>query len=257
MDPINSFILAIIEGVTEFLPISSTGHLIIASKFLNIAQTDFVKSFEIAIQSGSILAVVFLYWKQILSDEKIFKNLIYAFIPTAAVGFILYKFIKGYLIGNLQVTLLMLILGGVAIILLEKYFKKTNQKLSIQDLSPKQSAFIGLVQSVSVVPGVSRAAATIISGMGVGLKREEAARFSFMLAIPTMFAATGYDLLKSASSFNPSQFQILAFGFIVSFVSALLAVKWFISFIKRNTLAPFGIYRIVIGIPLYLWLLLF
>ncbi|HKC14490.1 MAG TPA: undecaprenyl-diphosphatase UppP [Patescibacteria group bacterium] len=252
MDFIHSFILAAIEGVAEFLPISSTGHLIIVSKLLAIPQTDFVKSFEIAIQSGAILAVVILYWKQILSDRKIFKNIAYAFVPTAVVGFVLYKFIKGFLIGNLQITLLMLVLGGVAIIFLEKYFKKSEQKLSIQDLTIKQSAFIGLVQSIAVVPGVSRAAATILGGMGIGLRREEATRFSFMLAIPTMFAATGYDLLKSASSFNSSQIQVLAFGFLVSFVFAFLAVRWFIAYVRSRTLIPFGIYRIVAGIVLYL-----
>src|SRR5258708_2169255 len=252
MDFIHSFILAAIEGVAEFLPISSTGHLIIVSKLLAIPQTDFVKSFEIAIQSGAILGVVILYWKQILSDRKIFKNIAYAFVPTAVVGFVLYKFIKGFLIGNLQITLLMLVLGGVAIIFLEKYFKKSEQKLSIQDLTIKQSAFIGLVQSIAVVPGVSRAAATILGGMGIGLRREEATRFSFMLAIPTMFAATGYDLLKSASSFNSSQIQVLAFGFLVSFVFAFLAVRWFIAYVRSRTLIPFGIYRIVAGIVLYL-----
>jgi len=254
MDFIHSFILAAVEGLAEFLPISSTGHLIIVSKLLAVTQTDFVKSFEIAIQSGAILSVVILYWKQILNDRKIFKNIVYAFIPTAILGFILYKFIKGFLIGNLQVTLLMLFFGGVAIILLEKYFKKEDQKLTIADLTIKQAVFIGLIQAIAVVPGVSRAGATILGGMGIGLRREEATRFSFMLAIPTMFAATGYDLLKSASSFNTSQIQILTFGFLVSFISALLAVRWFISYVRSRTLIPFGIYRIVIGVILYLLL---
>lgn len=254
MDFIQAFILSVIEGITEFLPISSTGHLIVASQLLGISQTNFVKTFEIAIQSGAILAVVLLYWKQILSDRKIFKNVIFAFVPTAVVGFILYSFIKTFLIGNLEVTLSMLVVGGVIIIFLEKYFQKQNQKLQIKDLSPKQSVLIGLAQSVSVIPGVSRAAATILSGIGLGLKREEATKFSFMLAIPTMFAATGYDLLKNASSFNSSEFTVLAFGFLVSAVVAFATVKWFVAFVKSRTLISFGIYRIIAGIVLYLLL---
>lgn len=254
MDLINSFILAVIEGITEFLPISSTGHLIIVSKVLNIEQTNFVKSFEIAIQSGAILAVVFLYWREILENKKVFRNTLYAFVPTALVGFLLYKVVKSFFIGNVELTFSMLVLGGFVMIVLEKYFSKTVQQAKIEDLSIKNSLLIGVFQSLSIVPGVSRSAATILSGIGIGLRREEATKFSFMLAIPTMFAATGYDLAKNFFSFNTAQVSVLAVGFIVSFISALLAVKWFIAFVKNNTLISFGIYRIIAGILFYLFL---
>lgn len=252
MDLLQSLVLALIEGVTEFLPISSTGHLVIASKFLNLAQTDFVKTFEISIQSGAILAAVFLYWREVFLNKKIFRNVIYAFIPTALIGFVLYRIIKTYLIGNLNVTLFMLVVGGIAIILLEKYFRKKAQMLNIENLSTVQSLAIGAFQSLAVIPGVSRAAATILSGVGIGLKREEATKFSFMLAIPTMFAATGYDLFKTAGSFDSSELNILFVGFTASFISAIFTIKWLISFVQRRTLIAFGVYRIVAGIISYL-----
>lgn len=254
MDILQSFILASIEGITEFLPISSTGHLIIASKLLNITQTDFVKSFEISIQSGAILAAIFLYWREVLLNKKILKNVVFAFIPTALIGFILYKFVKTYLIGNLQLTLFMLVAGGVVIIFLERFFQKQSQRLKIENLNAVQSLIIGAFQSLAVIPGVSRAAATILSGVGIGLERKEATKFSFMLAIPTMFAATGYDLLKSAGVFNSSERNILLVGFVVSFISAFLTIKWFISFVQTRTLIAFGVYRIIAGSVLLLLL---
>lgn len=254
MDFIQSFILALIEGITEFLPISSTGHLIIASKLLNMTQTDFVKSFEISIQSGAILAAIFLYWREVFLNKKILKNVFFAFIPTALIGFVLYKLVKTYLIGNLQLTLFMLVSGGVVIILLERFFQKQSQRLKIENLNTVQSLIIGAFQSLAVIPGVSRAAATILSGVGIGLERKEATKFSFMLAIPTMFAATGYDLLKSAGSFNSSELNILLVGFVVSFISALVTIKCFISFVQTRTLIAFGVYRIIAGSVLLLLL---
>lgn len=253
MDLVQVLILSISEGITEFLPISSTGHLIIASKLLNIAQTNFVKSFEISIQSGAILAVVWLYWKEILGNKKIFKNTLIAFIPTAIIGFALYKVVKNFLIGNVQITLLMLVLGGFLIVVLERLFKHRKQGLDVDSLSLQKSFLIGTAQALSIIPGVSRSAATILSGMGAGLKREEATKFSFMLAIPTMFAATGYDLVRTAGSFNSSQILSLAVGFIASFLVAVLTIKWFIRFVHTRTLMVFGLYRIAAGIILFLF----
>lgn len=252
MELFNYLILSLVEGVTEFLPVSSTGHLILASKLLSIHQTNFVKTFEIAIQSGAILSVVFLYRKILFKKLDILKKLFIAFVPTVIVGFVLYGFIKEFLIGNLMITILALIIGGFFLILIEKYFEKKEGKLKILELNTKQLLSIGIAQSVSVIPGVSRAAATIIGGMVTGLSRKEATEFSFLLAIPTMFAATGYDLLKNINSFDSSQITTLSIGFIASFFTAILAVKWFIKYIARNTLVPFGIYRIVVGIIFFL-----
>lgn len=255
MNLFDTLILSLVEGVTEFLPVSSTGHLILTSKLLSISQTNFVKTFEIAIQSGAILSVVFIYWGMLLKNKKIFKNILISFIPTALVGFLLYGFIKEFLIGNLLITVLALIIGGAALILVEKYFQQNKEgKLGISGLNTKQLILIGLAQSISVIPGVSRSAATIIGGMFTGLSRKEAVEFSFLLAIPTMFAATGYDLLKNASSFDSSQITTLIIGFVASFIAAFLAVKWFINFVKNNSLIWFGVYRIILGI---IFLLLF
>lgn len=252
MELFQVIIFAVVEGLTEFLPVSSTGHLILTSRLLSVPQTEFVKTFEIVIQSGAILSVVFLYWRKLLLERRILKNVIFAFIPTALIGFVLYSFIKGFLIGNLGITVLALVLGGILIIFIEKYFKHNTKESKVADLSMKQSLLIGLSQSVSVIPGVSRSAATIIGGMFTGLSRKEAVEFSFLLAIPTMFAATGYDLLKNAGSFESSQFTTLGLGLVASFFASLLAVKWFIKYVASNNLVIFGIYRIIIGIVFFL-----
>ena len=254
MDLFQVLILAVVEGLTEFLPVSSTGHLILTSKLLSIPQTDFVKTFEISIQSGAILSVVFLYWRKLLTQRKILENVIFAFLPTALIGFILYSFIKSFLIGNLNITISALLIGGILIIFVERYFKEKEKKFTIFDLSIKQSLLIGLIQSISVIPGVSRSAATIIGGMFLGLSRKEAVEFSFLLAIPTMISATGYDLFKNASTFDSSQLLTLSIGFIASFIAALFAVKWFIKYVSTNNLIPFGIYRIIIAILFLLFL---
>jgi undecaprenyl-diphosphatase len=253
MDTFQVLIFALVEGLTEFIPVSSTGHLILTSKLLSVSQTEFVKTFEIVIQSGAILSVIFLFWKKLLRERKVLRNVAFAFLPTAAVGFLLYRLIKDFLIGNLDITIAALLTGGILIIVIEKFFK-ARENLGIKDLTIGQSILIGLAQSISVIPGVSRSAATIIGGMFLGLSRKEAVEFSFLLAIPTMISATGYDLLKNASSFQNSQLIDLGVGFIASFVAALFAVKWFIKYVASNNLIPFGIYRIIIGI---IFLLLF
>lgn len=248
MNLFQALILSIIEGITEFLPISSTGHMVLASKLLAINQTDFVKSFEIVIQLGAILSVIVLYGLKILNNKELLKKTLVAFIPTGIVGLLLYKIIKQLLIGNMLVTVISLFLGGIAIIILEKYFKNKQEFTTIENLSYKRSFLIGIFQSISVVPGVSRAAATIFGGLFMGLDRKSAVEFSFILAIPTMAAATGLDLIKSASSFSLAQSEILAMGFIGSFIVALLTVKWLLNYVKSNTFIPFGIYRIILAI---------
>lgn len=253
MDYLQAVILSLVEGLSEFLPISSTGHLILASDLLNIAQTDFVKSFEIIIQLGAVLAVVFLYWKKIFTSFNLWPKLVVAFLPTAAVGLALYQVIKDLLLGNSTVTVAALLIGGILIILLEKlYDEKSHHLESLDQVSHKQAFLIGLCQSVSVIPGVSRAAATIIGGMFLGLKRQTAVEFSFLLAIPTMFAATGLDLIKSDFSFSSDQYTLLAIGFIGSFITALIAVKFLLKYVQTHNFVAFGVYRIILAVVFWL-----
>lgn len=248
MDLLQAVILSAVEGLTEFLPISSTGHLILTAKLLAIPETNFVKTFEIFIQGGAILAVVVLYARSLLSDFDLLKKVIVAFIPTGILGLALYKIIKDVLLGNLLITVFSLVAGGAIIIAAERYFSKNTPRETTDKLTLKQAAGIGLIQSVSMIPGVSRSAATILGGMFLGLSRESAVKFSFMLAVPTMFAATGYDFYKSFKVINTSEIQTLLIGFVVAFIVALFAVKWFIRFIQRSNLTSFGVYRIILGI---------
>ncbi len=254
MDFLQALILSIVEGVTEFLPISSTGHMVLASDLLQIPQTEFVKNFEIIIQLGAILAVVVLYFKSLL-NFKLWPKIIVAFLPTGILGLTLYKIVKDLLLGNTIITLSALFLGGIALIVLEKMYQEKPHHLDkIEDMSLKQALGIGLVQSVSMIPGVSRSAATIIGGMFLGLKRTTATEFSFLLAIPTMFAATGLDLLKTDFKFSSNEALLLIIGFLGSFITALVVVKFLINYVKKNTFIPFGIYRIILS--LLFWLVL-
>ncbi len=249
MDILHAIILSIVEGISEFLPISSTGHLILASDLLKIPQTEFVKSFEIIIQLGAILSVVVLYWRRLLTNKEITFRVLASFIPTAVIGFGLYKLIKTFLLGNTAVTLWALLIGGIVLIVVEKLYKEQPHHLdSIEKLSYKNAVIIGLVQALSVIPGVSRSAATIFGGLFVGLKRKPAVEFSFLLAIPTMAAATGLDLVKSNFSFSSQEWGILVVGLIGAFVTALLAIKYFLKFIEKHTFVGFGIYRIILAV---------
>lgn len=249
MDILHAIILSVVEGITEFLPISSTGHMILAADIFRIPQTEFLKSFEIIIQTGAILAVVMLYIKILLTNRAILTKLLAAFIPTGIVGFVLYKFIKIYLLGNIAVVLWSLFIGGIILIVWEKYYQrqKTHGQ-KIEELSYKKAFAIGLFQSLSVIPGVSRAGATIVGSMTMGLNRKSAVEFSFLLAVPTMIAATGLDLVKSNFHFSNAEWGILAVGFIGAFVTALLTVKYFLRFVEHHTFVPFGIYRIVLAV---------
>jgi undecaprenyl-diphosphatase len=248
MDLVQAGILALVEGVTEFLPISSTGHLVLVSQLLGIPQTEFVKSFEIIIQLGAILAVVALYWRRILQNSKLWMPLLAAFIPTALLGLAFYKLIKDYLLGNSLVTVLALLVGGVVLIGIELLWKDKKNTRTADDISIKEGIIIGLFQSISMIPGVSRAAATIIGGMFMGLDRKSAVEFSFMLAIPTMAAATGLDLIKTNFEFTQNELTALIVGLVGSFVVALVAIKWLLRYVQNHTFIPFGIYRIVVAV---------
>jgi undecaprenyl-diphosphatase len=249
MTYLHALILGIIEGVSEFLPISSTGHLILASYLLHLKQTEFQKSFEIAIQLGAILSVVVLYWRALLVNLEILKKVITAFIPTAILGFIFYKIIKRVLLGSNTVVLCSLLIGGIFLVLFELWHReKEGASEELSDISYSKSFMIGLCQAVAMIPGVSRSAATIIGGLILGIKRKTIVEFSFLLSVPTMVAATGFDLMKSGGHFSGEEFNLLFMGFISSFVVALLSIKWLIHFIKNHTFISFGIYRILISL---------
>ena len=255
MNLIHVFILSLIEGLTEFLPISSTGHLILASKLLNIEPTSFTKTFEIVIQLGAILAVVVLYFKKLITSRNLLKKLVVAFIPTAIVGFTLYPLIKNVLLGSSSITLNALFWGGIALIGVEWFLKrKKTQAQEISEVSYKQALIIGTFQSLSVIPGVSRAAATIVGGLLTGLNRPTATEFSFLLAVPTMFAATALDIYKSKEMIAQGGFITLFVGTVLSFFFAIIAVKFLIGFVKKHDFTFFGIYRIILAILFWIFI---
>ncbi|MCL4338615.1 undecaprenyl-diphosphate phosphatase [Patescibacteria group bacterium] len=252
MHYIFAVILSIVEGISEFLPISSTGHLILASDILRIPQTDFQKSFEIFIQLGAILSVVLLYRDTLLHSIKVWERVLIAFIPTGILGLTLFKLIKNYLLGNTSVVLTSLFLGGIALIILEKLHKEKDFHIEeMEKITYKQAFLIGLFQSIAMVPGVSRSAATIFGGLYLGLKRKTAVEFSFLLAVPTMVAATGLDLVKSHAYFTSQEFILLSIGFIGSFITAYMTIKYFLKYIKTHNFIQFGVYRIVMSLAFW------
>lgn len=256
MTPFDAAILGIVEGITEFLPISSTGHLILASSLLGLANTDFLKTFEIAIQLGAILAVVILYFKSFLELETL-KRLAVGFLPTAVIGLALYRIVKTYLLGNEMVVLIALALGGVLLIVFE--YAHTEKESSVSDIhtmSYAQAFGVGLFQAVAIIPGVSRSGATILGGLILGLKRTTIVEFSFLLAVPTMAAATGLDVLKNYSEFSNSNLTLLLCGFITSCIVALVVIRFFLHYIKKHTFVPFGIYRIVAAAAFFFFIVL-
>ncbi len=250
MTVIDSIILGIVEGFTEFLPISSTGHLIVVSSFLGLEQTNAHKTFEVAIQLGSILAVLFLFAKRLLVDKMLWVKIIIAFLPTAIFGFLFYKTIKSLF--GMESVAIMLIIGGFIFLIVE-YFRRNHddsKDKTINDLSIKEALTIGLFQSLSMVPGTSRSGATMIGGLFAGLSRKSAAEFSFLLAIPTMFVATFYDLYKNRHEMIIDDYSLLAVGFVTAFVVAFFTVKAVMNFLTTHTFVVFGIYRIIFGILL-------
>ncbi len=252
MDLFQAIVLGIVEGATEFLPISSTFHLIWTSKLLQIPVTDFLKLFEVAIQAGAILAILVLYGKTLLKDWKLNFKIFASFIPTAVVGLVLYRVIKGIFFENMLLQLAVFAGMGILFLIFEKIYKKQNKKLA--ELSYLQAIGIGLIQALAVVPGVSRAGAVMLGMMGMGVSREESAKYSFLLAVPTILAASVYDLWKMRSllSGQMENVQLLIVGSLAAFVSALIIIKWFIGFLQKNTLNTFGWYRIVVTFILLL-----
>jgi undecaprenyl-diphosphatase len=249
MTYLQALILAIIEGLTEFLPVSSTGHMVIASSIMGIGDDDFVKLFEVAIQLGAILAVVALYWKKFIDFSKwqFYLKLLIAVIPALAFGFILNDFIDNTL-GNPIFIAVVLLVGGIILLFIDRFFK--NQTIHDEQEMSNLTAFkIGCFQVLAVVfPGLSRSAATIIGGMQQKLTRNAAAEFSFFLAVPTMCAATGYKLLKGHELLNAENIKLLLFGNVVGFIVAIIAIKSFIGYLSKHGFRIFGWYRIAVGI---------
>jgi len=248
MELIQTIVLAIIEGLTEFLPVSSTGHMILASSVMKIHEDEFVKTFEIFIQLGAIFAIALMYIKRFLQGIEIYTKLLVAFIPTAVIGFLAYDFIKAYLFNPVVVSI-SLILGGIVLIWIDKrVVNKQTEVETLESIPIKNAFFIGLMQCLSMIPGTSRAAATIIGGVFNKLDKKQATEFSFLLAIPTMFAATGYDLLKTPVDFDTHEITLLSIGLLFAFVSAWFAVKIFLRIVENYGFKHFGYYRIIIGL---------
>lgn len=250
MEFVHVVILAIVEGTTEFLPISSTGHLILASRLLGISPTTFTKSFDIAIQLGAIAAILTLYAQTFLKQRELWVRLLVALLPTIVVGFFLYPLITTFLLDNTTVTVAALFLGGIALWIAEVTLRARPHSTTAT-LSLKTALGIGAFQAVAVVPGVSRAAATIVGGMLLGLPRGKAVEFSFLLAVPTMLAATSLDLLKHGGEFSTQQFLLIALGAGVAWVTAVVAVRFFVKFVQKHTLVPFAIYRILLAVAFF------
>ncbi|MCX5805085.1 MAG: undecaprenyl-diphosphate phosphatase [Proteobacteria bacterium] len=256
MNLLQTLIFGIVEGVTEFLPISSTGHLMLTARLLGLSQTEFLKTFEIVIQFGAIMSVIVLYWKTLLVNFEVLKRVIVAFLPTAALGLLFYKIIKHFLMGSNQIVLWSMFIGGICLIVFELLHKeKDNAVEDIGAIPYRTAILIGLFQSIAMIPGVSRSAATIVGGLILNLRRKTIVEFSFLLAIPTMLAATALDLMKNASQFSVAQLNFLSIGFILSFVFALLSVKFLLNFIKHHTFISFGIYRIILALSFWLFIL--
>lgn len=273
MNVIESVIIAVVEGLTEFLPVSSTGHMIITQHLLGVESTPFVKAFTFIIQFGAILSVVWLYWKRFfrlnhmpapenatplkrfLHKYDFYWKLFVAFIPAAVLGLLLEKYIDAML-ESVEVVAIMLIVGGVFMIFCDRIFNKGSDST---ELTEKRAFRIGLMQCISMIPGVSRSMATIVGGMSQRLSRKNAAEFSFFLAVPTMFAATCYKLLKLYMDFGSSvimdNLTVLIVGNVVAFVVAVLAVKFFIDYVTKYGFKLFGYYRIVVGVVILVMLM--
>lgn len=251
MNFLEAIILGVVEGFTEFLPISSTAHLILTSQVLRIPESAFLSSFIIAIQLGAIASVVLIYWRRVFFNFCVMKRVSVAFIPTALIGYALYSLVKGFLFESLAIIAWTLLLGGIILIIFE-YWRKDRAPIETPlSEMPYATAFtIGCIQAIAIIPGVSRAGATIVGGMLLGLGRKEIVEFSFLLAIPTMLAATGYDLLKTGSSFATHEWELLAIGFVVSFFAAYAGIRFLVKFVQTHSFTGFGWYRILLGIAI-------
>lgn len=255
MNFFDAIILGVVEGLTEFLPISSTGHLILSAQILDLPTTQFLSTFEVVIQLGAILAVVVLYFQRLLRDWEMNKRLLVGLLPALVVGGLFYPYIKGLFASSMTVAV-SLIVGGILIIGAE-YFQQKKEKTvtDLSQISYRTAFLVGLFQALAVIPGVSRAGATIMGGLLLGMERTVIVEFSFLLAVPTMIAASSKDLYESFGLLTASDFGILSVGFVTAFIVALVTIKFLIRFVQTHTFIPFGVYRIVVGI-LFLFFIL-
>jgi len=248
MNIAHAIILGIVEGLTEFIPVSSTGHLIITSHILGLEQTEFLKFFEIVIQLGALFAIVPFFIKEVKTDWRIIYKIIAAFIPTAIIGLLFYEKIKVLLESPLTV-IVSLFVGGVALIVIECFFLRKTKIDPSQNTDKKitfmQSIFLGLFQTLAFIPGASRSGATIVGGLLMGIPRAQIVSFTFLLALPTIAAASGFDLLKSNIVWTSNEIMLLVTGLVTSFVFAYISMKWFMSYMTKRTFIAFGIYRII------------
>lgn len=249
MNIFDAIMLGVIEGITEFIPVSSTGHLIVLSEFLNLEHNNVNKAFDIIIQFAAIMALVFVYPQRFsFSQINLWFKIALAFFPIGVVGFIFSKQIKA--IFSVEIVAYMFIIGGIIFLIVEYFYKKKSEFIdSIDDVSYKKALYIGFFQVFSLIPGTSRAGASIVGAMLVGLSRKASAEFSFLLAVPVMCATTFYDIYKHHEEIIQSgNFVNLAIGFLVSFIVAFLVIKLFLKFLEKFSFVAFGIYRIVFGV---------
>jgi len=244
-------ILAIVEGITEFLPISSTGHMIIAQHLLGLENSDFLKAFIVNIQFGAILSVVVLYWKRFFKTVNFYFKLFIGFIPAAVLGFLLGDYID-QMLESVMTVAISLLAGGIVLLFIDKWFASNKKD---KEITFKNAFIIGLFQCIAMIPGISRSAATIIGGMAQKFDRKTAAEFSFFLAVPTMFAASAYKLLKTYDVFTANDVHLLVIGNVVAFIVAMIAIKGFIAFLTKYGFRAFGVYRIIVGSVLIILLL--
>jgi undecaprenyl-diphosphatase len=252
MSIFEAIVIAIVEGITEFLPISSTGHMIITEKILGIPPSDFVNAFVVNIQFGAILSVIILYWKRFFQSLDFYYKLFVAFLPAAIFGFLLDDYIDS-LLSNVLVVAISLLAGGILLLFVDKWFSKNSDD---QQMTYTKALKIGFFQLISMIPGVSRSAATIVGGMQQKLTRKNAAEFSFFLAVPTMFGASVLKLYKNYQCINTDNIHLLIIGNLVAFVVALLAIKTFIGFLNKHGFKAFGYYRIIVGLVIIVLVLL-
>ena len=238
-----AIIIAIVEGITEFLPVSSTGHMIITQKLLGIEPDAFVKLFTVNIQFGAILSVIILYWKRFFQSFDFYVKLFVAFLPAAFLGFLFSGYIDRML-ESVLVVAISLVLGGVILLFVDSWFNEPSED---QKITFPKAFIIGLFQTIAMIPGVSRSAATIVGGLTQKLSRKNATEFSFFLAVPTMFAASAYEMIKSYKAIQPQHINVLIIGNVVAFLVAMLAIKGFVAFLTRHGFKIFGYYRIIVG----------
>ena len=238
-----AIIIAIVEGITEFLPVSSTGHMIITQKLLGIEPDAFVKLFTVNIQFGAILSVIILYWKRFFQSFDFYVKLFVAFLPAAFLGFLFSGYIDRML-ESVLVVAISLVLGGIILLFVDSWFNEPSED---QKITFPKAFIIGLFQTIAMIPGVSRSAATIVGGLTQKLSRKNATEFSFFLAVPTMFAASAYEMIKSYKAIQPQHINVLIIGNVVAFLVAMLAIKGFVTFLTRHGFKIFGYYRIIVG----------